>query len=91
MQLKDLKKEFIVIKKVQYEKETLQVIVWNGKNKTFRSLEEAKEALKRDMRKEKSNNPIVVNGLGISTENTESKVEYHIEWRWTSKWETVKD
>ena len=89
MLVKDLKKEYMVIKKVKYDKETLQVIVFNGYSKTFNSLEDAKKALEKDMKKEKSNNPIVVNGIGVSTEKINSKVEYHIEWRWISKWEVI--
>ena len=89
MQLKDLKKEYVVIKKIKYDNEILQVIIWNGKKRTFSNLEDARRALKTDMKKEKSNNPIVVNGLGISTEKVDSKVEYHIEWRWISKWEVI--
>lgn len=89
MMVKDLKKEFMVIKKCKYDKETLQVIVFNGYSKTFNSLEDAKKALEKDMKKEKSNNPIVVNGIGISTEKIDSKVEYRIEWRWVSKWEVI--
>lgn len=89
MKLKDLKKEYMVIKKCKYDKETLQVIVFNGYSKTFNSLEDAKKALEKDMKKEKSNNPIIVNGIGISTEKLDSKVEYHIEWRWISKWEVI--
>lgn len=89
MKLKNLKKEYMVIKKCKYDKETLQVIVFNGYSKTFNSLEDAKKALEKDMKKEKSNNPIIVNGIGISTEKLDSKVEYHIEWRWISKWEVI--
>lgn len=89
MQVKDLKKEYVVIKKCKYDNETLEVIIWNGKKRTFNNLEDAKLALERDMKKEKSNNPIVVNGIGIETEKIDSKVEYHIEWRWISKWEVI--
>ena len=89
MMVKDLKKEFMVIKKVKYEKETLEVIIWNGKKRTFNNLEDAKKALERDMKLEKTNNPIVVNGIGIATEKVDSKVEYYIEWRWVSKWEVI--
>lgn len=90
MKLKDLKKEYMVIKKCTMPNgQVLQVIVWNGYKKTFNSLEDAKKALEKDMKKEKSNNPIVVNGIGISTEKIDSKVEYHIEWRWISKWEVI--
>lgn len=90
MMVKDLKKEFMVIKKcTESNGQVLQVIVWNGYKKTFNSLEDAKKALEKDMKKEKSNNPIVVNGIGISTEKIDSKVEYHIEWRWISKWEVI--
>ena len=89
MKVKDLKKEYVVIKKCKYDNETLQVIIWNGMKRTFNNLEDAKRALERDMRKEKSNNPIVVNGIGIETEKVDNKVEYHIEWRWISKWEVI--
>ena len=90
MLVKDLKKEYMVIKKcIMPNGQVLQVIVWNGYKKTYNSLEDAKKALEKDMKKEKSNNPIVVNGIGISTEKTDSKVEYHIEWRWISKWEVI--
>ena len=89
MQLKDLKKEYMVVKKIKYDNETLEVVIWNGKKRTFSNLEDAKKALEKDMQKEKSNNPIVVNGIGIATEKVDSKVEYHIEWRWISKWEVI--
>lgn len=89
MKLKDLKKEYMVIKNVKYDNQILEVIIFNGKKRTFNNLEDAKLALKKDMKKEKSNNPIVVNGIGISTEKIDSKVEYHIEWRWVSKWEVI--
>ena len=45
MKVKDLKKEYAVIKKCKYDNETLQVIIWNGNKRTFSNLEDAKKAL----------------------------------------------
>jgi hypothetical protein len=89
MKVKDLKKEYAVIKKVKCDDRVFEICIWNGMKRTFNNLEDAKRALERDMKKEKSKNPIVVNGIGIETEKVDSEVEYYIEWRWISKWEEI--
>lgn len=86
MQVKDLKKQYMVV----VEDDILgEYILWNKNKKFFRNLEDAQKAIEEDKKKWKTNKPIVVNGMGISTEKLEKENTYHIEWRWISKWEKI--
>lgn len=86
MQVKDLKKQYMVV----VEDDILgEYILWNKNKKFFKNLEDAQKAIEEDKKKWKTNKPIVVNGMGISTEKLEKENTYHIEWRWISKWEKI--
>lgn len=86
MQVKDLKKQFMVIRESD---ELGECIVWNGKKKFFSSLKDAEKAIEKDKLLWTKNKPIVVNGMGIETERADYNFKYHIEWRWISKWEVL--
>lgn len=60
MKVKDLKKQFMVIRE---DKKLGQCIVWNGSKKFFKTLEEAKVAIEKDKKLWSKNNLIVHNRI----------------------------
>ena len=90
MKLKDLKKQYVVIAIDRLCPSLGEVTVWYRKNKYCKTIEEAKKTIEEHKRRYKQNKPMVVNGIGIETEKVDHDFEYHIEWRWISKWERVE-
>ena len=95
MQVKDLKKQYRVVRRDNLLKkgdDYYEFIVRDKDlNRYFETIEECKEVIERDKKLWNSNKPLVAgSGLAISSEKVEHDFEYRIEWRWISKFEEVK-